>query len=67
MGRYQFIQHALERRCRVWGSVRQEIKVVLGLVFLCQRDLGAHRLRMAYCSDSSDLVTGASDAELREA
>ncbi|CAK0870936.1 unnamed protein product [Prorocentrum cordatum] len=69
---YQFIQHALERRCRVWGSVRQEIKVILGLVFLCQRDLSAPRLRMAYCSDSSDLgyclaVTSASDAELREA
>eukprot|EP00959_Pyramimonas_sp_CCMP1952_P294608 6162078-Pyramimonas_sp.AAC.1 len=23
---YQFIQHSLERHCRVWGSVRQEIK-----------------------------------------
>ncbi|CAK0844899.1 unnamed protein product [Prorocentrum cordatum] len=69
---YQFILHALDRRCRVWGSLRQEIKVIMGLVFLCQRDLGASRLRMAYCSDSSDLgyclaVTSASDAELREA
>ena len=38
---YQFIQRALNRRRRVWGSARQEVKVTLGLVFLPARPRGS--------------------------
>jgi hypothetical protein len=68
---YKFIESALGKRTRVWGSVRHEMKLTLGLFFISGCDLGASVSPEAYIGDSSDwgyslMVSPVSNAEVRQ-
>ncbi|CAK0838714.1 unnamed protein product [Prorocentrum cordatum] len=68
---YPFVANARGRRVRLTDAVKNEMRLVQGLLFLCEYDLGADFSREVYCSDSSDigfalLSTRATEAELRE-
>ncbi|CAK0875589.1 unnamed protein product, partial [Prorocentrum cordatum] len=68
---YPFVANARGRRVRLADAVKNEMRLVQGLLFLCEYDLGADFSREVYCSDTSDigfalLSTRAMEAELRE-
>ncbi|CAK0813842.1 unnamed protein product, partial [Prorocentrum cordatum] len=68
---YPCVANVRGRRVRLADAVKNEMRLVQGLLFLCEYDLGADFSREVYCSDSSDigfalLSTRATEAELRE-
>jgi hypothetical protein len=69
---YRFTQQALGRRVPVWPSVRYEMRLVMGLVFVGQADWGAAHWPEVYLGDSSTygmalMSTQASTREVRQA
>lgn len=50
---YRFVQSALSRRTMVWPSVRIELRLVMGLVFLGQVDWSSKYNEEVYLGDSS--------------
>ena len=59
---YRFIQANLEKRARLWGTVRREIKMAASLVWLTGVNLGAEFVRQIDVGDSANkgyaLLTG---------
>ena len=51
---YRFVKHSLGHRCRIWPSVRQELRVIAGLVLISGIDLGSGTSNIVHVSDSSE-------------
>ena len=69
---YKFAAESLGRRKTVWPSVRSELRLALGLVFLVEFDMSAPVCSEVHIGDSSDrgygmLATDAARSELRRA
>ena len=69
---YRFVQHALSNRAMMWPSVRFELRLVAGLVFLGQLDWASPYHTEVYLGDSSTygyslMSTMATSSEVREA
>lgn len=69
---YRFVQHALSSRAMMWPSVRFELRLVAGLVFLGQLDWASPYHTEVYLGDSSTygyslMSTIATSSEVREA
>ncbi|CAE7214061.1 unnamed protein product [Symbiodinium sp. CCMP2456] len=69
---YRFASENIDRRRPVWPSVREELKLTLGLIFLVEYDMSAPFCEEVHIGDSSDkgyglTVTSARHVELRRA
>ncbi|CAE8674891.1 unnamed protein product [Polarella glacialis] len=69
---YRFIEFAGNEQKVLWPSVRQEMRLVIGLVFLGEAHLGAPIHESVYLGDSSTygfslMVTKSSQQEVRQA
>ncbi|CAE8613579.1 unnamed protein product [Polarella glacialis] len=69
---YRFIEFAGNEQKVLWPSVRQEMRLVIGLVFLGEAHLGAPLHRDVYLGDSSTygfslMVTKSTPQEVRQA
>ncbi|CAK0791446.1 unnamed protein product [Prorocentrum cordatum] len=68
---YPFVAAARGRRVRLTPAIKNEMRLVQGLLFLSEYDLGADFSHEVYCSDSSSfgyalLSTTATSSELRD-
>ena len=69
---YRFMSEHLDHRAPLWPSVRREMKVAMGLIFLIEWDMGAPCCNEVHIGDSSDrgyslMTTSASTNEIRRA
>ena len=69
---YKFAAQHLEHRAPLWPSVRQELRTVIGLLFLVEWDMSAPCCREVHIGDSSDrgfalMFTEAEPDEIRTA
>ena len=68
---YKFASEHLGHRYPMWPSVRRELRIALGLIFLAEKSLSARVSSEVHLGDSSDrgyalMVTEASEKQIRQ-